>query len=84
MSTVDVRIVWGLLLLMLLVVLYLYFNYPMAIGEIHWTSLTDEQITTLTQDWDGEYYTLDNRRVVYQESERQDMIDYITKKRCLS
>lgn len=83
MSVLDVRIVWGLLLLMLLVVLYLYFSYPKVEGEIHWTSLTDDQIQTLIQDWDGEYYTLDGRKVICQEDEKQDMIDYIIKKRCL-
>ena len=72
------------ILIALLIVFYmLSIRNNSIFPEIHWTSLTDEQITTLTQDWDGEYYTLDNRKVVYQESERQDMINYITKKRCL-
>ena len=72
------------ILIALLIVFYmLSIRNNVIFSEIHWTSLTDEQIQTLTQDWDGEYYTLDNRRVVCQESERQDMVDYIIKKRCL-
>lgn len=78
------KIIFGLLLLLIMAVLYVYLVSTSRIsGEIHWKSLTDEQLDTITQDWDGCYYTLDGRKVICQEGEKQDMIDYIIKKRCL-
>ncbi len=73
-------ILLGLFVVLLIVVTY-YLNQSYGPHTtIHWKNLTPDELDQLVEDWDA-WYTADNRKVVYQEGEEQEFIDFIRSER---
>jgi len=69
-----------LFLALLIVVPYYMLSDATYHETIHWKSLTPDELDQLVEDWDA-WYTADNRKVVYQEGEELEMINFIRSER---
>ena len=70
----------GVFITLLIVVAYYTSQSHNPHTTIHWKNLTPDELDQLVEDWDA-WYTVDNRKVVYQEGEEQEMINFIRDKR---
>ena len=70
----------GVFITLLIVVAYYTSQSHTSHTTIHWKNLTPDELDQLVEDWDA-WYTADNRKVVYQEGEEQEFIDFIRDKR---